>query len=183
MECIIIAIPKRDIADKIADLIRRRGQEIEIHICNSASSVLNKANETEKGVLICSENVRDMNYSEIFDYLPPEFEMIILSRNVSIELLSDRMKLLAMPFRAVNLLEVLMERLGRVRKQDKQKKKVHIERTPEEQKMIDQAKMLLMKKYDVSEPEAYRMLQKQSMDYGRKLEESAQMILLLNSEW
>jgi response regulator NasT len=44
---------------------------------------------------------------------------------------------------------------------------------------IDKAKMLLMDRNNMTEPEAYRYLQKNSMDMGRTLAETAHMILTL----
>ena len=57
------------------------------------------------------------------------------------------------------------------------------ERSPkEEQEVIDRAKQILMTRNDMSEADAFRYIQKRSMDSGRTMVESAGMILLLNSE-
>ena len=45
---------------------------------------------------------------------------------------------------------------------------------------IDKAKLLLMDRNDMTEPEAFRYIQKTSMDMGRTMVESAEMILMLN---
>ena len=49
----------------------------------------------------------------------------------------------------------------------------------EEKQIIDQAKAVLMERNGMSEPEAFRYLQKTSMDCGRSMVESAQMILVM----
>ena len=46
---------------------------------------------------------------------------------------------------------------------------------------IDKAKAVLMEKRGMSEPEAYRYIQKSSMDNSNSMVETAQMILLLNA--
>ena len=48
-----------------------------------------------------------------------------------------------------------------------------------EQQEIDAAKRRLMQARNMTEPEAYRYIQKYSMDAGRSLVESARMVLAL----
>lgn len=60
------------------------------------------------------------------------------------------------------------------------KKKAPPKRSPEEQKIIDEAKGLLIERNGMTEQEAFRYIQKCSMDTGRNMVESAQMILMLN---
>ena len=52
-------------------------------------------------------------------------------------------------------------------------------RSRQEQKAIDHAKSILMERKSMSEKEAFRYLQKSSMDSGRNMVETAQMILLM----
>ena len=65
-------------------------------------------------------------------------------------------------------------------RQRKRKKKEPKKRDEKEQKIIDQAKALLMERNGMSEPEAFRYLQKNSMDYSRSMVEAAQMILVMS---
>lgn len=48
----------------------------------------------------------------------------------------------------------------------------------ESRKRIERAKGILMKRHRINEPEAYKMLQKQSMDHQRSLKEIAEAIIL-----
>ena len=50
-------------------------------------------------------------------------------------------------------------------------------RSPEEQKIIDDAKHLLMERNNMSEQEAFRYIQKCSMDSGNTMVESATMVM------
>ena len=56
-------------------------------------------------------------------------------------------------------------------------------RSKEEQELIEKAKGILMNNNEMSEPEAFRYIQKSSMDYGRTLLETAAMIIALNEEY
>ena len=50
-------------------------------------------------------------------------------------------------------------------------------RSPEEQKIIDSAKAVLMERNNMTENEAFRYIQKCSMDSGNTMVESAQMVM------
>jgi response regulator NasT len=50
-------------------------------------------------------------------------------------------------------------------------------RNAEEKKTIDEAKYVLMERNNMSEPEAFRYIQKCSMDSGNTMVESALMVL------
>ncbi len=51
-----------------------------------------------------------------------------------------------------------------------------------ERRLIDQAKMLLMKRHKMSEPQAYRWLRRRAMNSGRRLVEIAQAVVHDGSE-
>ena len=50
-------------------------------------------------------------------------------------------------------------------------------RTPEEDKIIENAKLYLMEKYRMTESQAHRFIQKRSMDTGAKFIDTAKLIL------
>ena len=60
----------------------------------------------------------------------------------------------------------------------KEKKKPKL-RSEKEQNYISNAKMLLMERNHLSEDDAYRYIQKCSMDSGTNMVETAQMVLML----
>ena len=62
------------------------------------------------------------------------------------------------------------------------RKKKPIKRSQAEQKIIDDAKALLMNRNGMTEPEAFRFIQKAAMDTRRTMVESAQMILAMDGE-
>ena len=55
-------------------------------------------------------------------------------------------------------------------------------RSPQEQKVIDDAKAILMENNNMTEPEAFRYIQKCSMDSGNTMVESASMVIGIYSE-
>ena len=82
-----------------------------------------------------------------------------------------------MPIKVNDLLSTLQMMM---QSQLRRRRKARIQprqRSEEEQKIIDQAKILLMEKNNLTEPEAHRYIQKCSMDSGNSFVESAQMVI------
>ncbi len=183
MACIIIALPKREDARRIAGVVRKRMPELEIYLCSSASSVLREANERDGGVVLCTARTKDMSYADLSEYLPQYFGLIVMTSQDGVEQLNPRMRVLQLPLRTGDLFQMLESLLGGSKREQKPKKKIVTKRDEEQKLVITQAKELLMRTKDMTEPEAYRYIQKESMNQGRTMVESAQMILLLNNNW
>ena len=73
---------------------------------------------------------------------------------------------------------ILQAQIRRRRKSRTQPRK----RNPQEQKTIDDAKALLMDKNNMSEEEAFKYIQKCSMDSGNTMVETALMVMDIYSE-
>ena len=120
-----------------------------------------------------------MGYEELYEYLPSGVNMLLLTKDVNTEIFSSNILILQMPFKQPDLISSI--RMLQPEGYRRQKRKPP-ERSGSDRQTIDEAKLLLMNRNNMSEPEAYRYLQKNSMDMGRTLTETAQMILALNSE-
>ena len=86
---------------------------------------------------------------------------------------------LALPFRANDLLstvEMMLQQLSRRLKKQKASPK---KRSEQELNYINNAKWVLMERNNMTEQEAFRYIQKCSMDSGTNMVETAQMILLM----
>ncbi len=175
---IIIAFPKLDDAKKLKNVLNRNGYN-DILACNSAYQVISAANESDGGVVLCGYRLTDMHYSELYNYLPREFRMLLVASPAKLEecLIGDIM-CLSMPVHTdelVNTLELMfMELTHSLRRQQKYLPK---KRTEQEKRTIDKAKALLMERNHMSEEEAHKYIQKLSMDSGNNLVETAEMIL------
>ena len=180
MGSIILAMPRAEDANKMAEVIRRSGLMLDIEICSKGSEILRITNDRDCGVVICTQRVKDMNYTELSEYLPSGFGMIVLTKDASMETYSNRCVKLLVPFHASDVIatvEMLLPGYGGGRKR---KNKGAKQRSPEERQIIDKAKAVLIERNGMTEPEAFRYLQKNSMDYSRSLVEAAQMILAMN---
>lgn len=182
MGSIIISMPKHENAIRIKEIIQGNGLWEDIIICRQGSDILNSVESHEVHLVICTAKFSDMGYEELVTYLPASVNVLLLTKNATLVPFSSNIVKLLMPFKVEDLIgsvRTLLPSNYYTRKKKQQKKP---QRSPEEQKIIDDAKQLLIERNEMTEPEAFRYIQKVSMDTGRTLVESAQMILVLNSE-
>ncbi len=179
MGAIIVAMPKHDDSDRIADIIKHSDIWEDVFICDTGSEVLRKIEDMDISLVVCTRKIRDMGYEELYDYLPQSVNMLMLSKDVNTQLFSSNILILQMPFKQSDL-------INSIRMLEPEGYRRTVRRPParsgSDKQTIDAAKLLLMNRNNMTEPEAYRYLQKNSMDMGRTLTETAQMILTLNSE-
>jgi response regulator NasT len=176
---IIISMPKKEDALRIADIIVSRGMLPDIDIAVSGADVLRIAQDRDFGVIVCTAKLRDMSCSEIADYMPKYFGMIVLTKDVDYEADYDRVVKLLMPFKHSDLCSTIEMMLSDNQRRIRREKGQGPRRSGEEQKILDKAKQILIEVNGMSEPEAFRYIQKSSMDNSRTLMESAQMIIAL----
>ncbi len=184
MADIIIAFPKIDDAKNLRKLLVRNGYDVSA-ICDSGAEIAEIVNRLDGGVLICGYRFSDMYYREIYEYLPKEFQMLLLASpaKLSENDVSDLLSL-AMPFKMQDLLGTLEMMLTEYRRWKKRQKKKTKVRSESEQKVILKCKELLMERNGMTEEEAHRYIQKLSMDSGTGMAETAEMLLTLNGkEW
>ena len=140
-------------------------------------------NGLNMGIIICGYRFSDMMYSEIYEYMPKEFQMLLIASAAGImEKNVDNLMSLSMPLKVHELLqtvEMMDYTITRRRKKLRQRPKV---RSKEDQEMLNSAKTVLMERNGFSEEEAHRYIQKRSMDNGTGLVETAQMILSLMTD-
>ncbi len=79
----------------------------------------------------------------------------------------------------MNTMNMMLQSMDRKRKKRKKEAK---NRDPKQQETIRRAKELLMERNNMSEGEAHRYLQKNSMDSGTNMVETAEMVLSIMAE-
>lgn len=183
MAAIIVAFPKLEDAKKLSKLIIKNGYDVNL-ACDSGAKAVNAANHLDGGIVICGYKFTDMHYSEINNYLPGSFQMLLLASPAKLADCDGGIMCLAMPFKVQDLmdtLETMMVQYNRWHKKQKNKPK---KRTENDKKIITAAKELLMERNNMTESEAHRYIQKISMDSATNMAETAQMIIELNGkEW
>lgn len=182
MSSIIVVFPKKENAANIRNILARNGFDV-MGICTTGAQAIHYADTLDDGIIVCGYKMQDMLYTELREYLPPTFEMLLVA---SAEKWKDEPMHgvigLPMPvkgFDLVNTLEMMMSSMRRRRKKRKLASKT---RSEEEKAVIRQAKELLMGRNQMTEEEAHRYLQKNSMDSGTNMVETAQMVLSIMAE-
>ncbi|TCL60332.1 response regulator NasT [Kineothrix alysoides] len=180
MTSIIVAFPKLEDAKNMKNLLVRNGFSVAA-VCTTGSQTIGQADHLSSGIVICSYKLSDMIYSQLHEYLPPGFEMLLMAsphilagcRNNDIVCLETPLKIYDM----VNTVEMMIRASERRRKHQKSKPK---ERDEKEEALIEEAKQILMHRNNMTEEEAHRYIQKCSMDSSTNMTETAQMILFMN---
>lgn len=180
MGSVLIAMPKYEDALRLSDNLSRESIDLEIEVCQNAAEVLRVSNDRDFGVIICTKNLSDMGYMELADYLPKGFGMIVITKDAGLETYNENTVKLLMPFKTREMISTIEMMVSQYYRQVKKKEKGPTKRSEAEQKIIEEAKALLIERNGMTEPEAFRYIQKSSMDLGRTMAESAQMIIMLN---
>ena len=180
MGCIIVVMPKIENAQKIGGLLGKHGYRPDL-VCTSAAEALSLSCRMDDGVIICGSRITDMSFVELQDCIPKFFRLIILSRNVMDEEYPEEAVKLEMPLKISELIGAIESDTDGYYRRPTDNKVVRQMRGAEDRKYIDRAKALLMEKKSMTEPEAYRYIQKTSMDTGTDMAETARMVILLES--
>ena len=179
MSHIIVAFGKRENAANIRNVLVRSGMEVSA-ACLTGTKVLQYTDTWNEGVIICGYALQDMQYTELREYLPESFQMLLVASPAKwADGLPDGVVGLPMPIKVydlVNTVEMMLQTMERQRKKRRGKAR---ERSTGEKQVIEEAKALLMERNNMTEEEAHRYLQKSSMESGTNMMETAQMVLTL----
>ncbi|WP_343246779.1 ANTAR domain-containing protein [Diplocloster hominis] len=177
MTSIIVVFPKPEDAKNIRNLLVRHGFDVAA-VCTAGSQAIQYAEALNDGIVICGYRAADMMYTDLHDFLPPHFEMLLVaSQHLWSECVNNDIVCVAMPVKVhdlVSTVEMMVHTIAGRRRKNRQKRK---ERSESEKEMIRQAKALLMERNNMTEEEAHRYLQKCSMDSGTNLVETAGMVM------
>ena len=179
---IIVVFSKRENAVNIRNILVRAGMNVSA-VCLTGAKALQYADTLGEGIVVCGYKMQDMQYTELRELLPEPFEMLLTaSPDKWMDDLPSGVVGLPSPIKVhnlVNTLEMMTQTLERRRR--KRRESVR-KRSTEEKAVIDQAKALLMERNHMSESEAHRYLQKNSMESGTNMLETAQMVLMILDE-
>jgi len=179
MTGIVVVFPRMEDARGIKNILVRSGFTVHA-ACTTGAQAISALEDLNDGIVISGYKLADMMYLELKECLPDGFTMLLLAtRQHLAECEAVGLAILPMPLKVHELVDVVhtlfrqCERYRRKRREEPRRK------SPEEMELIAQAKALLMEKKGMTEMQAHRYLQKCSMDSGRSIVESAQMVLML----
>ena len=183
MSRIILAFPpsRQSFSEKLRHMLVQGGYT-DITSVLRASEALQEMGRADAGILITCLRLPDMYYRDLLERLPDCFELLLLDTQAQISSCRETDVIaLALPVTGRDLLDTvaMMDRNAaeKLRRQRSRQKK---QRSQQDINDISNAKAVLMQRNHMTEDEAYRYLQKTSMDTGRTMAETAQMILLIS---
>ena len=75
---IIVVFPSRENAISIRNLLVRYGTDV-TGVCTTGAKALQYADAVDEGVVVCGYKMKDMMFTELREYLPEEFEMLLIA--------------------------------------------------------------------------------------------------------
>ncbi len=182
MTGIIVVFPNKDNAANIRNLLVKSGLNV-IGVCTTGAQAMNYVDSVEEGIVVCGYKFKDMMYSELREYLPNTFEMLLVaSREKWGSGLVEGVVGLNMPIKVYDLMNTVQMMLEGIERRRRKRKKQIKTRSAQEEALIRQAKELLMARNNMTEDEAHKYLQKNSMDSGTGIVETAEMVLSIMRE-
>ena len=141
---IIVVFPNKDNATNIRNLLVRAGLNV-TGVCTTGAQAMNYADSVDEGIIVCGYKLKDMMYSELREYLPDRFEMLLIaSQGKWEEGLASGVMGLTMPIKAYDLMNTLQMMLQNMDRRRRKRKKTIKSRTPEQEALIRKAKELLI---------------------------------------
>lgn len=179
MTNIIVAFPNQEIARNIKKILVQNGYCVNT-VCTTGAQALQSAGELGGGIIVCGYRFVDMMYTELYEYLPARFEMLLVASPANCGIRDvENLICLSTPLKVNELLQTVKMMDYTMTRRKKKARQTPKLRTPEEEALIQEAKALLMARNNLSEEEAHRYMQRRSMDNGIGLAETAQVILSL----
>ncbi len=181
---IVVCFYNHKDVDVIRSLLSRNGHRV-AYSCVSGARALEACDRLGSGILICGYRMSDMIFSELCRNMPESFDMLLIASPAARNELcgAGRISMLELPLRASEFSEGLREleqRRESLRRERKKKQRLgRSGRTPEELRLISEAKEKLMEEKGIGEEEAHRYLQRMAMVSGTGLLETARKYMLL----
>ena len=193
MTGIIVAFLRPEDARSVRGILVREGYEV-AGVCTSAAQVISLTHNLDGGIVVCGYRLSDMHYSELYQYLPEGYRMLLVASPAKwMDGQPEDIVCLEQPIRVRVLLQTLEGLLTELRRQKKKQRRRAAgqgdgqpsgengfgRRSEADRQVIIKAKELLMERNHMSEGEAHRYIQKISMDSGNSMVETAGMVLAL----
>ncbi|MDY3929744.1 MAG: ANTAR domain-containing protein [Clostridia bacterium] len=172
MNKIILAFINNIVAEKIKKMLENSGYSV-YTICHSVDEILRYNQEIDISLIIMGYKLTDGTVLDVHEELQDSVKLMSLLKPEQIENLDDDdIYILPLPTNKVMLCDAIERLIG-----DYGKRKKPHKRDGTEKEIIENAKMILMKKNMMTEQQAHRFIQKRSMDTGSKMVDTAKFIV------
>lgn len=172
--CIIIAFSKEEVSLKLKRILESGGFSVS-SVCKSASEILRAAADLDRVLVVMGQKLADGDADDVYESLSGGATVIVAAKPEKQQLIrNDGIVFLPLPSNTADILQTVGMIVSPPRKKRGDKR---AERSEEDKKIIEQAKLYLMENHMMTEEQAHRFIQKRSMDMGMRFVDTAKMIL------
>lgn len=173
VEKIIVAFENEATCRRVSEMIESSGIAscVNVRSCGEVKRITNKA---RVNIVVCGYKLADGPAAVLHHELPPSCSVLMVASQAQLDLVDEDIFRLPAPISrgsliaSVQMLFQINRRLNRLARP---------KRSDEDQKLVEEAKRLLMDRHGMTEEQAHRFIQKKSMDTGAKMVQTAQIIL------
>lgn len=175
MQKVIVAFENEVNGAKVREIIESGGVAGCVP-CRSAAEVKRAIHKQRLSIVICGFKLPDQSCEDLYQDLPVGCAMLMIGPQARLELCeTEGIFKLPSPITRGDLLasvRMLLQMRRFVPRRD-----APAPRSEEDKLLVSQAKAVLMDRHGMTEEQAHRFLQKQSMDHGAKLTDTARLVL------
>ena len=170
MAKVIVGFSNRQALSKISAALERSGFFV-LRRCLTGNEVMRAFSLCQDGVLVCGARFPDRTADQLAEDMGPRAVILAADRPERLEMCEHpAIAKLAMPFSLSELVNAVEERVA-----------AHDARMPRrneaDREIVERAKQKLMREHSLTEAEAHRKMQKQSMQHGIKMADCARILL------
>ncbi len=180
---VMIAVPEKEAAHKIKHVLSRAGYQV-TDVCTSGNEALRRVRLSPPDILLINFELHDINGLDVAKIVGDEnlCSVVLLLGSVQrdhahVSIADNDITLLQKPLNKMallNTMDVVLQNRERMAKLSRKLEKA--KEDLENRKVIEKAKGILMRKKYISEGEAYRRIQKMSMDNRVSMRQVAEQI-------
>ena len=172
MDRVVLAFSKDETADKIKMMLDGSGYDV-YTVCHSKAELLRTVADMDEVLIIMGYKLPDGTVDDVYDDLMEGQKLMsIVKAERQSSIYNQDIFVVTLPLNRQLLINSVETFVGII-----ERRKHRAKRTPEEEKIIRDAKAYLMEIHRMSEEHAHRFIQKRSMDKGAKFIDTARMIL------
>ncbi len=170
---VVLAFSNEGTALKIRQMLDGTGLETDRVVCRTGAELLRRIEDYDEPLVIMGYKLPDMVVDEVYENAGADCKIISIVKPERLDdINSEDIFVIPLPMSRQKLISSIGVFLGRVPAE-----KHKTGRSPEEAKVIDEAKLLLMERFHMTEQQAHRFIQKRSMDTGARFIDTARLIL------
>ena len=176
---LIIAVGNIETAKKLKTLLTQEGYDI-IALCTSGNELIRLVIQYTPDLVLVGYKFKDMSLLDVYENLVDYTSFLALVNEPYRSYIEEDTDIYCMGTKISNVLltnaiDLIFQSKRRIKKLKEKVEK--LEHTLEDRKLIEKAKGQLMSTSGLTENEAFRYMQKISMDSGRKMKDIASLIL------